>query len=212
MASNSNYAKKHIADISRRGMDTENPYIEDVVEKYCGIEGITLLALGSSYWTPPKSAMVKLAEDLMSSNNFDRYGSIFGSVELIDEITHHLRDRGIHMGNGSDDIHDQCITVSAGANQAFASIAMAVCDNNDNAVLLAPFYFSHKCALQLAGANLSVCDFDHATLGPDWDRITTMMNDQKPKMVNSTATISIKKLVEIIEFVVVSIGSNYNSE
>jgi hypothetical protein len=52
-------------------------------------------------------------------------------------------------------------------------------------VILAPYYFSHKLALQLCGAKVAVCPFDRSTLLPDWAVLQQIMTDERPKMVNS---------------------------
>jgi aspartate/methionine/tyrosine aminotransferase len=46
----------------------------------------------------------------------------------------------------------QEIMVTNGANQAFGHIAFTLIDDNDTALIFAPYYFSHKVALQIAGA------------------------------------------------------------
>jgi aspartate/methionine/tyrosine aminotransferase len=51
------------------------------------------------------------------------------------------------------------------------------------AVILAPYYFSHKLALQLCGAKVAVCPFDRSTLLPDWAVLQQIMTDERPKMV-----------------------------
>lgn len=42
------------------------------------------------------------------------------------------------------------VAITAGANQAFVNAALAICDSNDTACIIAPYYFSHKLSLQLA--------------------------------------------------------------
>jgi aspartate/methionine/tyrosine aminotransferase len=76
------------------------------------------------------------------------------------------------------------IAITAGANQAFMNAALAVCDNDDTAILLAPYYFSHKLSLQLCGARVSVCPFDTATLAPDFQALESMMAAQRPRLVS----------------------------
>jgi aspartate/methionine/tyrosine aminotransferase len=75
------------------------------------------------------------------------------------------------------------VAITAGANQAFMNAAMAVCDQDDTAILLAPYYFSHKLSLQLCGAQVSVCPFNPATLASDFVALERMMAEQKPRMV-----------------------------
>jgi hypothetical protein len=50
--------------MTERMLATENPYIEDVLEKYCSIPNLTMMALGSSYWEPPAAALQSLQSDL----------------------------------------------------------------------------------------------------------------------------------------------------
>lgn len=51
--------------------------------------------------------------------------------------------------------------------QAFSHVALALCDPGDEVVLLAPYYFSHKLALQIAQATVRPCRWDPRTLLPD---------------------------------------------
>eukprot|EP01035_Chromulina_nebulosa_P016843 gene16843-22328_t len=73
--------------------------------------------------------------------------------------------------------------ITAGANQAFNNIALCLTDHNDNIVLLAPYYFSHKLSLQLATTNVIVCPFDKSTLLPNWTELEAIFINNKPKMV-----------------------------
>jgi len=57
--------------------------------------------------------------------------------------------------------------VTAGANQAFSLLALALCDPGDEAVLLAPYYFSHLVALQIAQAKVIEGKWDPTTMLPD---------------------------------------------
>lgn len=57
--------------------------------------------------------------------------------------------------------------MTGGANQAFALLALALCDPGDRAVLFAPYYFSHLVALQIAQAEVVKGRWDPATWLPD---------------------------------------------
>lgn len=41
--------------------------------------------------------------------------------------------------------------VTAGANQAFVNLVIALLDPSDKAALFAPYYFNHRMALQMTG-------------------------------------------------------------
>lgn len=79
------------------------------------------------------------------------------------------------------------VAVSSGANQAFTNVALTLCDEGDNAIILAPYYFSHQMGLTIAGANVSICPFDPATLSPNWLQFESMVKELIPKMVVVTS-------------------------
>jgi aspartate/methionine/tyrosine aminotransferase len=53
------------------------------------------------------------------------------------------------------------------------------------AVVIAPYYFSHKLALQLCDTKVTICPFERTTLYPDWEALQKIITEQKPKMVNA---------------------------
>jgi histidinol-phosphate/aromatic aminotransferase/cobyric acid decarboxylase-like protein len=80
--------------------------------------------------------------------------------------------------------HD--VHVTAGANQAFASVVLALLDPGDASVLFAPYYFNHHMALQMTGCGGEIlygpCHPD--TFHPDLDWLaTTLRGPRPPKLV-----------------------------
>ena len=63
-------------------------------------------------------------------------------------------------------------------------------------VIIAPYYFSHKLALQLCNAKISVCPFDRTTLYPDWTALQSIITEQQPKMVISIMILTTAKYDE----------------
>ncbi len=63
------------------------------------------------------------------------------------------------------------------------SASLALCDSGDNAVLVAPYYFSHKLSLQLSEVNVAVCPFEISSLLPQWSALEEMVQRLRPKMV-----------------------------
>ncbi len=57
------------------------------------------------------------------------------------------------------------VMVTAGANQAFVNVVLALCDAGDEVVLFAPYYFNHLMALQVRRL-LQLCTGVHSTLVP----------------------------------------------
>ena len=133
---------------SSRVVGTEPPYIEITLNKFSHVKGATNLALGAR-WGPPLAAIESLGARLLQGNSegkdqqfqLHRYGEVKGLDELREQVAEEL-------GLG-DDVE---VMVTAGANQAFVNAALCLFDEGDAAVLVAPYYFSHLAALQLAGA------------------------------------------------------------
>ncbi|CAK0907943.1 unnamed protein product [Prorocentrum cordatum] len=110
-------------------------------------EGILSLAQGIVHWAPPPAvaaAVVAAAADPESS----AYGADDGTAELRAALKAKLRTE-----NALDGVE---VMVTAGANQAFTNVVIAVLDADDGAVLFSPFYFNHMMALQMTGGGASV--------------------------------------------------------
>lgn len=161
--------------MSSRLVKTENPYLEDVCEKYQDVPGLTMMCVGSVYWNPPEKALTSIASNLMTPQ-VNKYGSILGDEKLRIHLQQHLVKAGL-------DMTDMDLIITAGANQAFNNVALTLCDPGDRAVLIAPFYFGHKLGLQLSGAEVSICPFDTTTLAPNFDALELIIAQQKPKVV-----------------------------
>jgi aspartate/methionine/tyrosine aminotransferase len=103
--------------------NSDQPFIEDILEKYSSIENLHILALGSSYWNPPPEVLQTLT---INETSIHRYGGILGLDSLRNIIKKRLKRRGI-------DTNDLDIVITAGANQGFINIALALCDPNQSA-------------------------------------------------------------------------------
>mmetsp|Transcript_11541 Transcript_11541/g.11556 ORF Transcript_11541/g.11556 Transcript_11541/m.11556 type:complete len:433 (+) Transcript_11541:41-1339(+) len=160
---------------SMRTVNTDPPFIEDVLESYSVITDLTKLALGSSHWHPPCDELSRL---LIEENQADihRYGSIMGMTDLRNKIIEK------HQLSGPD-MSTMEVMVTAGANQAFVNAALTICDDGDNAIILSPFYFSHKSTLQLAGVNIHTNEFNATTLKPNWDSLRSQIIELKPSIM-----------------------------
>lgn len=167
---------------SRRATSTERPYIEDVLDKYC-VPGhnLTMMALGSSHWSPPSVALDSITKYLHERET-QRYGNILGLPELRERLALRLESRGLKCMPRDG----MTLAVTSGANQAFTNIALNLCDQGDNAVLLTPYYFSHKLALQLAGVNVFLSTFDKQTHKPDFEELSKLLEETRPKLLVMT--------------------------
>jgi aspartate/methionine/tyrosine aminotransferase len=74
------------------------------------------------------------------------------------------------------------VMVTAGANQAFMSLVLAMLDHESKAVLFAPYYFNHMMALQMTGAEVVVADCDD-TFVPDMTKLEAILAPGDVSMV-----------------------------
>lgn len=165
--------------MSLRVNNTGAPHIEDVLEKYSTQADLIRLALGSSYWRPPIET-IQLLQTFLLDSDTHRYGAILGLSSLREKLAMRLTHRGV-------DMTDKEIAVTCGANQAFMNVALALCDDGDDAVMIAPYYFSHLSALQLAGAKVSFSTFQPDTLKPNWVEFQSLLEQTRPKLVICTS-------------------------
>jgi aspartate/methionine/tyrosine aminotransferase len=164
---------------SRRATQTEHPHIHLVLNKYASVEGICLLAVGSPSWGPPSKAFAHV-EGIAQERETQCYGDLLGYTELREALVGRLESFGF-------DSRGYTMAITVGAQQAFLNLALLLCDEGDEAVMIAPYYFSHKLALQLAGATINTCFFDLETLKPDWDSLELIMQTKRPKTVVLTS-------------------------
>ncbi|TFJ81444.1 hypothetical protein NSK_007405 [Nannochloropsis salina CCMP1776] len=111
------------------------------------------------------------------SRSLHGYGPIAGNADLLAALTRKLETEN------RLDLTGQDILVTGGANQAFALLALALCDPGDRAVLFAPYYFSHLVALQIAQAEVVKGRWDPATWLPDVEHLRSLLAASPVKMV-----------------------------
>jgi aspartate/methionine/tyrosine aminotransferase len=106
--------------MSKRMDNTENPHIEDVLDQYATIQKVNL-AIGSIYWKPPTEVLTSL--DLTNTET-QKYGNILGYSPLREKLLIRFDRKGL-------DTSQLDVMITAGGNQAFFSIALALCDAGD---------------------------------------------------------------------------------
>ncbi len=98
--------------------------------------------------------------------------------------------------------------ITCGAQQAFINAALSLLDADSPAILLAPFYMSHRLGIQLAGARVVVASFNPTSLKPDIILLKHTMAslDKAPRMVvltnpgNPSGTVlSEQEIGEVVE-------------
>ena len=130
---------------SRRASGVQLPVIPTVAGWIAETPGTISLGQGVAYYGPPPEATGILAH-FASAPGSHPYKPDAGIPALRKAFEEKLRAE-----NGIDAPFERRILVTAGANQAFVNVVLAICDPGDEVLLLTPYYFNHEMAIALAG-------------------------------------------------------------
>ena len=164
--------------ISERIQKVQDPVIPIVGRWTIENPGTISLGQGVVHYAPPQEVFDAVNEATTHAGSLDRYGPVAGSDELLGLISAKLISE-----NGIDpDASDAAVVCSAGANMAFLNAVLAVADPGDEIILLAPYYFNHHMAIEIAGCRAVVVqtDEDHQ---PDLNRIAAAVTDRTRAVV-----------------------------
>uniref|UniRef100_A0A7C8ZG61 Aminotransferase class I/classII large domain-containing protein n=1 Tax=Opuntia streptacantha TaxID=393608 RepID=A0A7C8ZG61_OPUST len=164
--------------LARRVLETESPIMVQIQELCRRSKDSVSLAQGVVHWQPPKQALNKVKR-LVCEPKISRYGADEGIPELRDALMYKLQKE--------NQLYKSNIMVTAGANQAFVNLVLALCDAGDSVVMFAPYYFNAYMSFQMTGVtNILVGPGDPKTLYPDADWLEQMLkkSDPPPKVVS----------------------------
>ncbi|MCO5611213.1 hypothetical protein L7F22_065464 [Adiantum nelumboides] len=148
-------------------------------ELFRGTTDCMSLAQGVVFWQPPAQALERIKESLFSPS-VSNYGPDDGIPELKAALLHKLRTE--------NKLTKSSVMVTAGANQAFVSLVLTLCDAGDSVVMFTPYYFNAYMSFQMTGVtDILVGPSDPETLQPDADWLEAILipKDDKgtPKLV-----------------------------
>ena len=138
---------------SQRALNANEAVVERVIASYLR-PGILNLAPGVAHWAPTADEM----PSHMWRPEHSRYGACHGAPVLLTALRAKLATENRH------DMSEREVMVTNGANQAYVSTLLALCDPGDEVVLFRPYYFSHLVAIQLLGLVPRVLDCDEEGL------------------------------------------------
>jgi len=123
---------------------TESKIPDDVID----------LGQGVPFYGPPKEAVLAASQALDKESGF-KYSPDAGTASLREAIVEKLA-----IQNGINADAEKNVMVTAGCNQAFVNSVLTVTSPGDHVILLAPYYFNHVMAVQLAGCKPVIVDTD----------------------------------------------------
>jgi aspartate/methionine/tyrosine aminotransferase len=123
----------------------QSPVIPIVGRMIAEWPGTISLGQGVVHYSPPDEA-IRAAEQFLSSGNHHKYQPVDGIGPLQERIRQTLL-----VENRLADLERSAIVVTAGGNMAFFNALLAIADDGDEIVLVAPYYFNHEMAVTMLG-------------------------------------------------------------
>lgn len=167
--------------LARRVLTTETPVMIQMQELFRSIKDCMSLAQGIVFWQPPAPALEKIKESIFTPE-ISNYGPDDGIPELKAALLRKLRSEN-KLTNSS-------VMVTAGANQAFVSLVLTLCDAGDSVVMFTPYYFNAYMSFQMTGVtDILVGPNDPATLQPDADWLEDTLSPKEGKITPKLVTV-----------------------
>ncbi len=133
---------------SHRLQAVQTPIIPAIADLIRAHPGTISLGQGVVNYGPPPAAAAEIARFLAEPENH-KYQGTSGVPALLDAIAGKLADEnGLRVG----DAHGNRLMVTAGSNQAFLNVVLAILDPGDEVILPVPYYFNHEMAIAMANA------------------------------------------------------------
>jgi aspartate/methionine/tyrosine aminotransferase len=165
-----------------RGSRLAEPWIDTLNGRADALRraGAPVVSLGQAVpgFPPPPSA-VRAAASAMEAGKVHSYTADAGIRELRDATAGWLRD----VAGGDVDPADGLI-ITAGANQAFALLALTAFGDGDEVLLASPYFFNHEMMVRAAGATpIEVAMDPHAGFRLDAARILSALTPRTRAVV-----------------------------
>ncbi|MEK4032635.1 pyridoxal phosphate-dependent aminotransferase [Methylocystis sp. IM3] len=133
---------------SRRLQAVTTPIIPVIADLIRANPGTISLGQGVVNYAPPPEAAAGIARFLAEPEN-NKYQGASGLPALLEALSEKLAtENGVAVGPG----HGNRLMVTAGGNQAFFNVALAILDPGDEVILPVPYYFNHEMAIVMANA------------------------------------------------------------
>jgi aspartate/methionine/tyrosine aminotransferase len=133
---------------SRRVQSVQTPVIPLIAELIRENPETISFGQGVVGYPPPDSVKLELNRFNLDPEN-NKYQSLSGIDPLKELIVEKLK---IENNITINKENRNCLMVTAGSNQAFLNVALAILDPDDEVILPIPYYFNHEMAIVMANA------------------------------------------------------------
>ncbi|MEM3341596.1 MAG: aminotransferase class I/II-fold pyridoxal phosphate-dependent enzyme [Thermoplasmata archaeon] len=131
---------------SARVSNIQSAVIQDIFALIKRNRGTLSLSQGVPFFGPPPESLEYLSNASKEPVAEHGYGPDAGEDELRETLGKKLLEE-----NSIDVDWKRQVIITAGANQAFFNILMAVGDEGDEIIIFSPYYFNHEMAIRMAG-------------------------------------------------------------
>jgi aspartate/methionine/tyrosine aminotransferase len=100
--------------------------------------------------TPPPASVLKALGEAAASGEASRYGPILGDSRL--RAAHAAETGRLYRA----ELFEPQVAITAGCNQAFVTVMMALAGAGDSVILPAPWYFNHRMTLDMLGIEVDI--------------------------------------------------------
>lgn len=133
---------------SNRLRAVQTPIIPAIADLIRATPGTISLGQGVVNYAPPP-IVAEAIERFFADPNNHKYQGTAGIPALIERIAAKLAtENAVEVG----DAHGNGVMVTAGGNQAFLNVMLAILDPGDDVILPLPYYFNHEMAITMANA------------------------------------------------------------
>ena len=157
--------------MSTRMKSVQPPPLVNLMKLATSTEGCISLAQGVPSYSPPKELLAEFAK-LLTEQKIHTYTADPGTLELRKSISSMILQDFSIKSTASE------IVVTPGANQAFINVILSLCDPKDRVMLLSPYYFNHKMALDMFGFKSVIFETED-DFSIDYSKLKPLMKDVK---------------------------------
>jgi len=160
--------ERKLMQTNHRMEQVQSPIIPIVGEWVKECPGTISVGQGVVGYTPPPNSKEWIMRFWDHPSNH-KYKLVHGIPELKEKIELKLQEEnGIHLNETNNESYSLCVT--AGGNMAFMNAILAITDSGDEIILLAPYYFNHEMAVQIADA-IPVSVYTDENYQPDIEQL-----------------------------------------
>jgi aspartate/methionine/tyrosine aminotransferase len=141
---------------SNRLQAVQTPIIPAIADLIRSTPGAISLGQGVVNYPPPPIVCAEIERFFADPGNH-KYQGTAGIAPLLERITAKLAEEN-HVRVGA--AHSNGVMITAGGNQAFLNVVLAILDPGDEVILPVPYYFNHEMAITMANARAVLAPTD----------------------------------------------------